>query len=129
VPSATQDTPLEPHHTHLLLVPGADWAAGARWLSQAADVLAGDAGSVTILINGGEVAFADVALSLQARRPVVVVAGTGRTADVLARAAESESTDDRATAIAASGLLRVVDIASGTEVLVDVVASLLDGRG
>lgn len=126
VPSS-QGTPLEPHHTHLLLVPGADWTAGAPWLSQAADLLAGDARSVTILVNGGEVAFADAALSVQARRPVVVVAGTGRTADVLARAAEGESTDDRATAVAASGLLRVVDIASGTDAVVNVVASLLDG--
>ena len=129
MPSSPQDTPLESHHTHLLLVPDADWTAGARWLSQAADLLAGDARSVTILVNGGEVAYEDAALSIQAERPVVVVAGTGRTADVLARAAEGESTDDRATAVAASGLLRVVDIASGTDALVDVVESLLDGRG
>jgi hypothetical protein len=129
VPSSSQDTPLESHHTHLLLVPGADWTAGARWLSQAADFLAGDAHSVTILVNGGEVAFEDAALSIQARRPVVVVAGTGRTADVLARAVAGDTSDDRAAAVAASGLLRVVDIASGTDALVDVVASLLDGRG
>jgi hypothetical protein len=128
-PSSAQDTPLESHHTHLLLVPGADWTAGARWLSQAADFLAGDAPSVTILVNGGEVAYDDTALSIQARRPVVVVAGTGRTADVLARAADGDTSDERATAMAASGLLRVVDIASGTDALVDVVASLLDGRG
>jgi hypothetical protein len=127
VPSS-QGTPLEPHHTHLLLVPGADWAAAARWLSQAADVLAGDARSVTILVNGGEVAFEDAALSIEARRPVVVVAGTGRTADVLARAAAGDTSDDRAATLAASGLLRVVDIASGTDALVDLVASLLDGK-
>jgi hypothetical protein len=129
VPSSSQGTPLESHHTHLLLVPGADWTAGAHWLSQVADVLAGDARSVTILVNGGEVAFDDVALSIQARRPVVVVAGTGRTAEVLARAARGEASDDRAAAVAASGLLRVVDIASGADALVDAVASLLDGTG
>jgi hypothetical protein len=129
MPSSSQDTPLESHHTHLLLVPGAGWAAGARWLSQAAGLLAGDAGSVTILINGGEVAFDDAALSVEAGRPVVVVAGTGRTADVLARAAHGDTSDDRAAAVAASGLLRVVDIAGGAEALVDVVESLLDGRG
>ena len=129
VPASSQGTPLETHHTHLLLVPGADWTAGARWLSRTADLLAGDAPSVTILINGGEVAFEDVALSIQARRPVVVVAGTGRTADVLARAAGGETSDERAAALAVSGLLRVVDLTSGADALVDVVVSLLEGTG
>jgi SLOG in TRPM, prokaryote len=127
--ASSPGTPLEPHHTHMLLVPATDWAAGARWLSWAAALLAGNARSVTILVNGGEVAFEDVALSIQARRPVVVVAGTGRTADVLAAAAAGETSDERAATLAASGLLRVVDIASGTAALVDVVASLLDEEG
>jgi hypothetical protein len=98
--------PLEPHHSHFLLVPGDDWGDEARWLAAAASALAGTALSVTILVNGGEVAYDDVAHSVAANRPIIAVAGTGRTADQLVAAVNGEATDERAKALVASGLVR-----------------------
>ena len=63
-------------------------------------LLAGGAPSATVLVNGGEIARQDVAQSLAAGRPVVVVAGTGRLADELAATSERSS------------LLQAVDLAA-----------------
>jgi SLOG in TRPM, prokaryote len=106
--SARSDAaPLEPHHSHFLLVPGGSWGDEAPWLSAAASALAGPASSVTVLVNGGEVAYDDVARSIAANRPTIVVAGSGRTADRLVAAINGQATDERAQALVSSGLVRV----------------------
>jgi hypothetical protein len=76
--------PLEPHHSHFLLVPGDNWGDEALWISDVATALADPARCVTVLVNGGPIARDDVRHSLDAKRPVLVVAGTGRLADELA---------------------------------------------
>ena len=88
-PAADDDrVPVEPHHTHLILVPGNAWGDESPYLARVATLLAGNAPSVTVLVNGGEVARQDVEHSLAEGRPVIVVAGTGRLADELAAAAD-----------------------------------------
>jgi hypothetical protein len=99
---------LEPHHTHFVIVPGDQWGAESPWIAQAATVLADGAPSITVLINGGEIAYADVERSVQAGRSVVAVAGSGRTADEFAAALAGESADERAAALIPSGLIRSV---------------------
>jgi hypothetical protein len=114
-PARSDAAPLEPHHSHFLLVPGKDWGDEAPWLAAAASALTGAAPSVTVLVNGGEVAYDDVAHSVAANRPTIVIAGTGRTADQLAAAVDGEATDERAKALVASGLVRVAGPADDHE--------------
>jgi SLOG in TRPM, prokaryote len=106
-PGRSDAAPLEPLHSHFLLVPGDDWGDESRWLASAASALASSAPSVTVLVNGGEVAYEDVQHSVAANRPIIVVAGTGRTADQLVAAVDGEAADERATALVATGLVRV----------------------
>jgi len=73
--------PLDAHHTHFVLVPGASWGDEAPWIARVGTELAGGSPSVTVLVNGGRVSYKDVACSLHVTRPVVTVAGSGRTAD------------------------------------------------
>jgi hypothetical protein len=73
-----------------------------------ATVLAGDAPSATVLINGGEIAYSDVERSLAAGRSVLAVAGSGRTADHLAAAIRGDPADERAVALAESDLVQAV---------------------
>ena len=101
---------LDANHTHLILVPGKTWGDESPWLADIADVVAGQRPSVTVLINGGEIAYDDVSHSLKKGRPVIVLAGTGRTADAIAAAANGHEGDPRAQRIAESGLTRVVQI-------------------
>jgi SLOG in TRPM, prokaryote len=68
--------------------------------------------SVTVLLDGGEIAWRDVEESVRAGRRVLVVAGNGRTANVLGAALPGEAADERARRLAASRLLTAVDPAS-----------------
>jgi hypothetical protein len=94
--------PLEPNHTHFVLVPGDNWGDESPWLARAATELAGELPSVTMLVNGGQISFDDVERSLEEGRPVMVLDGTGRTADRIAAAAAGDHSDARATQIATS---------------------------
>jgi SLOG in TRPM, prokaryote len=101
---------LEPHHTHAVLVPGNSWGDESPWLSEVATLLAGEYPSATLVINGGEITYEDISHSLAASRPVIVVAGTGRTADAIAAAAAGERHNVRATQLAASPLVDIVQL-------------------
>ena len=73
-------------HTQLLLVPGTAFGDETAWLFRAADHLAGGC-APTLVINGGRLTLGEAIRRLAAGAPVVVVGGSGRAADVLARAA------------------------------------------
>lgn len=105
---------IEPHHSHVILVPGDTWGDESPWLAEVADAVAGTGPSATLVVNGGEITYDDITHSLERRRPVVVLAGTGRTADTIAAARDGNTKDPRARQIAASPLTRIVDIADGT---------------
>lgn len=102
------ETVLEADHTHFVIVPGDNWGDEAPWIASTATVLAGAAPSIAVLIGGGQIAYADVRHSVEAGRRVVVVAGSGGTADGLADALAGAPADDRAAALIGSGLIGVV---------------------
>jgi hypothetical protein len=92
-----------------VLVPVAKVGDGAPWIARVATELAGGWPSVTVLVNGGKVAYPDMGCSLHAGRPVLAIAGSGRTADQVASAVRGSPADERAVRLAASGLVEVVD--------------------
>jgi hypothetical protein len=127
--ASPDDAPsLEPNHSHVVLVPGSRWGEESPWLADIASQLAGEAPSVTVVINGGEVTFDDAARSVEAGRPVLVVAGSGRAADTMAAALQENSQDKRAAELAASGLVQVVDLGAGPHALARAVAGVLTTR-
>ncbi len=101
---------LEPNHSHILVVPGQSWGDEVPWLAAVATLIASGAPSVTLLINGGDIAWRDVGESLARSRPVIALVGTGRTADALGTAIDraGHETSDH---FAASGLLTTVSLA------------------
>ncbi|MEI7555554.1 hypothetical protein [Candidatus Chlorohelix sp.] len=110
-------TDLEQNHTHFLLIPGSNWGDEIPWMSQAAIQISAKFPSLTILINGGEVAYRDVAQSVESGRHVAVVQGSGRTADVLARTIDGEQLEERATKLVQSGLLFKVNLYDNRDVV------------
>ena len=101
---------VDTHHSHLVLVPGGEWGDESPWLSAVTGALSSGARSATLLVNGGDIAYDDVRHSLAAGRPVVVLAGTGRTADAIARAVSDPAAEGPAREIAGSPLVRVVPL-------------------
>ncbi len=120
------ETVLEAHHTHFVFVPGDTWGDEAPWISRTATVLAGAAPSITVLIGGGQIAYADVHHSVEAGRRVIVVAGSGGTADVIADALNGDPADHRAAALIGSGLICVVQQDQPTH-LADALTEALGG--
>lgn len=121
--------PLEPNHTHFLLVPGVNWGDESVWLSTAATQLAAGAPSVTILINGGEITWEDALHNVRAGRPLITIAGSGRTADVLAAGFRGEPSDGRAEEILATGLVQVVDLAENSIALASMIETIFMSKG
>jgi hypothetical protein len=122
-PVRDDTAPLERHHSHFVLVPGSSWGDESSWLCRTATELAGPAPSVTVLVNGGEIAFEDVRHSIEAGRRVVAVAGSGRTAEELVNAARGRPADARAIQLVRSRLVQAVDSVADPQA---VSATLLD---
>ena len=128
MPPPTKATQLEPHHSHFVLVPGSQWGDESFWLAQVASVITGGAPSVTVLVNGGNIAWQDVSESVRHGRPVIVIDGSGRTADILADALHGQSAHSQANELAASGLLQAVDVMAGADALVRILKETLASR-
>jgi len=107
---------LESRHTHFVLVPGSGWGDESPWLARAATEIAAGAPSVTVLVNGGPIALRDVANSVAAGRPVLVVRGTGRAADRIAAALDGDRTDPEAAQLASSPLVTAAQWPGGDAV-------------
>jgi hypothetical protein len=80
---ADRGTALEPGHSHFVIVPGNRWGDEVPWLGAVADLLAGSRRAVTMVTGGGRITERDVAASLAANRPTLLLAGSGGTADAL----------------------------------------------
>jgi SLOG in TRPM, prokaryote len=109
-PPSPEVAELEPNHTHFVLVPGDNWGDEGPWLARLGGMFGDGKRSATLLVNGGEISRHDAELSVAAGRPVIVLAGSGRTADALASAAEGRPPDERSERIVATGLVRSVDL-------------------
>ena len=103
--------PLEENHTHCLLIPGNQWGDESPWIAKVASRLAENSPSMAILINGGEVTWKDAQSNVAVERTVVVIDGSGRTADILADAIAGDPvTDQRAQPLVESGFLTSLDL-------------------
>jgi SLOG in TRPM, prokaryote len=122
--------PLEANHSHAVLVPGHEWGDETPWLAAVAGVLARGAPSATVVLNGGPIAVADAAASVAAGRRVLVLDGSGRSADALAAAARGEPAEEPVRAVAASPLVHVLGLREdGGRRFVQEIERILSGRG
>jgi transcriptional regulator with XRE-family HTH domain len=128
-PPRSDAAPLETNHTHFVLVPGSEWGDDSPWLPRVAGVLARGTPSVTVVINGGENTWKDIAQSVKAGRPVITVAGSGRAADALAGALRGEPVDGRARDLAISGLVRAIDMTAEPDALAGEIEKVLSVKG
>lgn len=116
---------LEPHHSHFILVPGDTWGDESQWIADVATEISGAAPSCTIVVNGGDITWKDVAQSVDDARQTIVLEGSGRAADELAAELHDEPADDRAAPLVASGFLQAIDINQDPTILTTLLESLL----
>jgi hypothetical protein len=96
---------LEPNHSHFLLIEREGWGEESPWIARLASALAARKVSLTLLVNGGEISWADVSASIAENRAVVAVAGSGGTADAIAAHLLGTRANKRVEPLASSGLL------------------------
>ena len=116
---------LEPNHSHFILVPGNNWGDESQWIADAATVISGKAPSCTIVVNGGEITWKDVAQSVDDARQTIVLEGSGRAADELAAELHDEPADDRAAPLVDSGFLQAINIDHDPTILEALLEKLL----
>ncbi|MGB7440062.1 MAG: hypothetical protein WA919_03265 [Coleofasciculaceae cyanobacterium] len=118
---------LEPNHTHFLLIPGSTWGDESPWISQVATTLAGNAPSLTVLANGGEVSLVDVSESIKAERPLVILAGSGRLADEITRVVRypEQQARERLLQLLQDGQLTLFDLTQPLAELTEIIRERL----
>lgn len=126
IAAAKGTTALEPNHTHLLLAPGDEWGSEAPWLVNTAKILGGTRSIVAVLVDGGPLALQEAMACAAQGWPLIVLAGSGRTADVLAGFARGSrdgnlSPDHR-------GSMYVIELAAGPAALAETLSGLLKGQ-
>jgi hypothetical protein len=121
--------PLEPHHSHFLLVAGDEWGAETEVMLSLADALSAECPSLAVLAGGGAGSRREILGHVRADRPVIVLAGTGRFADKLAGVIAGGSPSDPDTSeIASTDLITVVDSAEPSSTLARLVRARVSTR-
>jgi len=118
---------LEPHHSRFVLVEGYIWGDEVETMYTLADYLSAKAPSVTLLINGGAVSLHEIEWNVRQGREVIVLAGSGRLADEIAKAVRNPESNirDRIATVVRDGRLTVFDVESPSHELAQLVRQRL----
>src|SRR5262245_2365168 len=87
--------PLEPNHSHFVLVESDEWGGETGTMFKLAQAL--NVSVATMLINGGKIAESEGLRSVRNGWPLLVVEGSGRFADELSAAVRNATLDHSAT--------------------------------
>lgn len=130
-PNMETRTALEPHHSHFVLVDDDHWGAESDMIVGATRALTQEVlPSCGILINGGQIAQYDVYIaSARGERamPVIVVDGSGRSADMIATASKTGSFQSAMIkAIIQGGQIDIVVLDEGPASMYDKLTTLFN---
>ena len=118
--------PLEPHHSHFVLVEGDEWGVETEAMLALSQALSRDCRSLAVLAGGGAGARREVLAHMRAGREIIVLGGTGRYAERLAEAAGGRGEPAAETAeMVASGLISVIDAATPPATLANLIRDRL----
>ena len=102
--------PLEPNHSHFVLVESDEWGGETGTMFELARAL--NVAVATLLINGGQIAESEALQSVRNGWPLLVVEGSGRFADQLSAAVRNATLNTSATIneITRSGRVKLFSI-------------------
>ena len=126
VAAAKGSTALEPNHSQVLLAPGDEWGSESPWLVNTARIIGGNRPVVAVLVDGGPLALQEAMACAAQGWPLITLAGSGRTADVLA--AYAGGSQDATLSAARRGAIHIVELADGPAALADTLRPLLRRR-
>ncbi len=77
--------PLDPNHSLFVLVQTDKWGGETATMYELARMFSQRHPSVAILVNGGAIAIQEALYNVRQQRPIIVLEGSGRAADEVAR--------------------------------------------
>ena len=109
--------PLEPNHSHFVLVDSDEWGSETGTMFKLADAF--NVSVVTMLINGGQIAGNEALQSVRNGWPVLVIEGSGRLADELSAAVRNghSAKSTKVSEVARSGRVRLFHVNDPAEKL------------
>lgn len=127
-PAGAERAPLEPHHSHVVLVEGGTWGDETPTQVELVSGLARGGAGLVVVAGGGAVARSEVVGHARAGTSLLVLAGTGRLADQLAAVMAGGPTGDGELAlVAASGRVTVCDVRAGARAVAAAVTAAMAG--
>jgi hypothetical protein len=93
-PSVSKDSELvqlDPNHSHFVLVDAREWGGETSTMYNLVQLFSKHCPSVALVVNGGTIARHEVLYNVRQQRPVIVIEGSGRVADEIARASREQS--------------------------------------
>jgi hypothetical protein len=121
---------LDPNHSHYILVESNEWGGETETMYDLAKLLSRSCPSVAILMNGGPIAKTEVLHNVRQQRPIIVIEGSGRLADEIARLWKekpSAISDPQLAEITCQGNLYVFPLTGSAIGLLELTKRLLDG--
>jgi hypothetical protein len=116
------EAPLEPNHSHFVLVAGQHWGDETATMYELAATLSQDCPSVAVFAGGGEIAIHEMLANIAQNRPMILLAGSGRATDAVLAARHGDAAHDpRIARIAYSGNITAHDMTLPLSVLHQVV--------
>ncbi len=111
--------PLDPNHSHFVLVESNEWGGETETMYELADELSKKIPVLTVLVNGGEGAKHEVLQSMRHGWVIIVIEGTGRLADeiTIAIREKTEPIGEEMAAILRYDHIALFDIGQGPEAL------------
>lgn len=91
-PPDSMSAELERHHSSFVLVPSNDWGGETSTMFTVAEALLRRVPALALLANGGQISKKEILHAVRHEMPIVVIRGSGRLADQLARAVTEKTT-------------------------------------
>ena len=113
--AGNDSAPLDPNHSHFVLVDGSEWGSETETLFEFAAAF--NVPVLAILVNGGAIAKDELLQSVRRNWPVIVIEGSGRLADEVAALKKQPSQIEEPTLaeIVEEGDLRIFPITGALE--------------
>lgn len=127
-PQNTERVPLDPNHSHFVLVDANEWGGETRTMYELVQLFSAHCPSLALVVNGGAIALQEVLYNVRQKRPVIVIEGSGRVADEVAhcwRERPASIANPALAEIIAHGALSLFPLTGSPAALTRLVQSLL----
>jgi hypothetical protein len=115
-PNPKAEVELEPNHSHFVLTEGEEFGSESETIYLMVETLGRQIPSLALIVNGGPIVYKEALTNVAQGREMIVFKGSGRAADVIAKAWEKRRNNNPWVAeVVQRGKVVLFDVAEGPE--------------